>query len=239
MKGRNVEKTALVVAASRGIGAACARELAQRGFRVAVMARSEAVFDVAADLGGLAVKGDYQSPGSLEGAVTKVIEKWGRLDVLVNNAGHGPKGLVANLSDEDLETGFEVYFNGAVRATRAVLPHMRAQREGSIINIASAHPSEPSERFPTSMIARAALLTWAKLLSREVASEGVRINNVLPGFTVENPSEVPAEWTAGIPLRRAAAQGEIAKVVGFLASEDSSYVTGESIKVDGGNTRSV
>lgn len=234
-----MEKTALVVAASRGIGAACAQELAQRGFRVAVMARSETVFDVAAGINGLAVLGDYQSPGSLEDAVTQVIEKWGRLDVLINNAGHGPKGLVANLSDEDLEAGFEVYFKGAVRATRAALPHMRAQGEGSIINIASAHPSEPSERFPTSMIARAALLTWAKLLSREIAPEGVRINNVLPGFTVEDPAEVPVEWTAGIPLRRAAARGEIAKVVAFLASEDSSYVTGESIKVDGGSTRSV
>lgn len=233
------EKVALVVAASQGIGAACARELAARGYRVAVMARSEAIHQVAEEIGGLAVAGDYLHPGAVEDAVATVVEKYGRLDVLVNNAGHGPKGLVADLTDDELSEGFDVYFYGAVRATRAALSVMREQGSGAIVNIASAHPSEPSERFPTSMIARASLLTWTKLLSREVAPDGVRINNVLPGYTVADPAEVPSEWTAAIPLKRAAAQEEIARVVGFLASDDASYVTGQSIKADGGSTRSV
>lgn len=232
-------KVALVIAASQGIGAACARELAARGHHVAVMARSEALHEVAAEIDGLAVVGDYREEGAVERAVAAVVERWGRLDVLVNNAGHGPKGFVAELTDDELAEGFDVYFYGAVRATRAALPVMRGQGGGAIVNIASAHPSEPSERFPTSMIARASLLTWAKLLSREIAPDGVRINNVLPGFTVADPAEVPSEWTAAIPLGRAAAQTEIAKVVGFLASDDASYVTGQSIKADGGSTRSV
>ncbi|TDC85735.1 SDR family oxidoreductase [Actinomadura sp. 7K507] len=232
-------KTALVIAASSGIGAATARELAARGHRVMVMARGEAVDDLAREIGGLAVRGDYTAPGTIESAVERAAGEWGRLDVVVNSAGHGPKGTLEELTDEQLALGFQLYFYNVVRSCRAALPVMRSQGGGAIVNVSSAAPTEPSPRFPTSMVARAAMTTWVKLWSAEVAADGIRVNNVLPGYTVADPAAVPDEWVANIPMRRPAAFAEVARTVGFLASEHATYITGQNVRVDGGATRSV
>lgn len=232
-------KAALIIAASSGIGAACARELAARGHRVAVMARSEAVEAVATETGGLAIRGDYTEPGTIEAAVTRTADAFGRLDVLVNSAGHGAKGAMTELTEADYARGFDLYFYNVVRSAQAALPVMRAAGGGSIVNISSSDPAEPSPRFPTSMVARAALATWVKLWSAEAARDGVRINNVLPGFTVEDPSAIPAEQTSYIPLGRPSSQVDIARAVAFLASADAASITGQSLRVDGGSTRSV
>ncbi|WP_220504669.1 SDR family oxidoreductase [Microbispora sp. H13382] len=233
------KKAALVIAASSGIGAATARELATRGHRVAVMARGEALEDLAGEIGGLAVRGDYTARGTIESAVERVTGEWGRLDVVVNSAGHGPKGTLEELTDEQLALGFDLYFYNVVRACKAALPVMRSQGGGAIVNISSAAPTEPSPRFPTSMVARAAMTTWVKLWSAEVAADGIRVNNVLPGYTVADPATVPSDWVANIPMRRPASYAEIARTVAFLASDDAAYITGQNVRVDGGVTRSV
>ncbi|MBA5220236.1 SDR family oxidoreductase [Streptomyces griseoaurantiacus] len=230
--------TALVIAGSSGIGAASARELAARGHRVAVLARGEGVAELAEELGGLAIRGDYTGAGVVEAAVERVVAEWGRLDVLVNSAGHGPKGKLEELTEEDWAAGFDLYFYHVVRACRAALAPMRTQGGGSVVNISSASPTEPSARFPTSMVARAAMTTWTKLWADEVAADGIRVNNVLPGYTVADPETVPAAWTSSIPLGRAAAHREVARAVAFLACE-ATYTTGQNLRVDGGLTRSV
>ncbi|WP_329254680.1 SDR family oxidoreductase [Actinoallomurus sp. NBC_01490] len=232
-------RAALVIAASGGIGAACARELAARGYRVAVMARSEAVDTLATEIDGLAVRGDYTAPGAIEAAVARAADAFGRLEVLVNSAGHGPKGAMTELTEADYARGFELYFYNVVRSAQAALPVMRTQGGGSIVNISSSTPTEPSPMFPTSMVARAAMATWVKLWSAEAARDGVRINNVLPGFTVADPSAIPAERVSHIPLGRPAGHGDVARTVAFLASDDAAYITGQSLRVDGGSTRSV
>ncbi|MFD8590756.1 SDR family oxidoreductase [Streptomyces sp. NPDC059637] len=230
--------TALVIAGSSGIGAASARELAARGHRVAVLARGEGAAGLAGELGGLAIRGDYTEAGVVEAAVGQVVSAWGRLDVLVNSAGHGPRGKLEELTDQDLAAGFDLYFYNVVRACRAALAPMRAQGGGSVVNISSASPAEPSPRFPTSMVARAAMTTWTKLWADEVAADGIRVNNVLPGYTVADPESVPAEWTSAIPLGRAASYREIARTVAFVAC-DATYTTGQNLRVDGGLTRGV
>ena len=233
------QKSALVIAGSSGIGAAAARALTNDGCRVAVLARSDKVEAVAAEIGGLPIRGDYTEPGVIEEAVAEVVATWGRLDVVVVSAGHGAKGSMTELGVDDFAVGFDLYFYNVVRAAQAALPHMKAQGGGAIVNVSSASPTEPSPRFPTSMVARAAMTTWTKLFSVEVAADGVRVNNVLPGYTVADPSVVPAEWTATIPAGRAASYDEVGRVIAFLASDDAAYITGENLKVDGGFTRSV
>lgn len=230
--------TALVIAGSSGIGAASAREFAARGHRVAVLARGDGAEELARALGGLALRGDYTGAGVIEEAVARVVSLWGRLDVLVNSAGHGPKGKLEELTDQDLAAGFDLYFYNVVRACRAALEPMRAQGGGSIVNISSASPNEPSPRFPTSMVARAAMTTWTKLWADEVAADGIRVNNVLPGYTVADPETVPAAWTSAIPLGRAASHQEVARTVAFVAC-DATYTTGQNLRVDGGLTRGV
>ena len=169
--------------------------------------------------------------------VDQTTAKWGRVDVLVNSAGHGPRGPVLELTDDDWHRGMDVYFLGAVRPTRLVTPIMQRQRSGSIINISTFAAFEPDPVFPTSGVFRAGLAAFTKLFADRYAAENIRMNNVLPGFIDSLPEK--QEFRDRIPMKRYGRTQEIADVIAFLASEGAGYITGQNIRVDGGITRSV
>jgi NAD(P)-dependent dehydrogenase (short-subunit alcohol dehydrogenase family) len=226
---------AIVTAASRGMGAACARELAHRGYDLVLMARSDAIHTLAGELRAVAITGSVATESDLRRLVDAAIARYGRIDAVVNNTGHAPKGDLLQLTDEDWRTGFDLLFLNVVRVARLVTPLLLARGTGSIVNVSSFGAVEPSGRFPVSSAARAALGAYVKLYSERYASAGLRMNNVLPGWIDTYP--VDASTVAGIAAGRPGTADEVARVVGFLASQESSYVTGQSLLVDGGLVR--
>jgi NAD(P)-dependent dehydrogenase (short-subunit alcohol dehydrogenase family) len=227
-------KVAIITAGGSGMGAGAARKLAADGFHVAVLSSSGKGEALADELGGFGVTGSNQSNDDLKRLVDGTLERWGRIDVLVNSAGHGPKGDILELTDEDWHAGLDVYFLNAVRPTRLVTPVMVEQKSGVIINITTFATFEPEPAFPTSGMARAGLAAFTKLFADKYAADNIRMNNVLPGFIDSLPEK--EVFRQRIPMGRYGRVQEIADVVGFLAS---SYITGQNIRVDGGFTRSV
>ncbi len=232
------EKVAVVTAGGSGMGADSARRLAEDGFKVGILSSSGKGEALAHELGGLGVTGSNQSNEDLQRLVDRVIDVWGRVDVLVNSAGHGPRAPVLELTDEDWHRGMDVYFMNVVRPSRIVTPIMQAQKSGAIINISTFAAFEPDPVFPTSGVFRAGLAAFTKLFSDKYAAENVRMNNVLPGFVDSLPEK--DEFRSRIPMERYGSSfNEIAATVAFLASDGAGYITGQNIRVDGGITRSV
>jgi NAD(P)-dependent dehydrogenase (short-subunit alcohol dehydrogenase family) len=231
------EKVAVVTAGGSGMGAGAARKLAADGFRVAVLSSSGKGEVLARELGGLGVTGSNQSNDDLQRLIDQTEEKWGRVDVLVNSAGHGPRAPLLELSDEDWHQGMEVYFLNVVRPTRLVTPIMQRQKAGVIINISTFAAFEPDPVFPTSGVFRAGLAAYAKLFADRYAAENIRMNNVLPGFIDSLPEK--QEFKDRIPMERYGKTDEISATIAFLASDGAAYITGQNIRVDGGITRSV
>ncbi|WP_376962132.1 SDR family oxidoreductase [Azospirillum sp. A26] len=231
------EKVAVITAGGSGMGAASARRLAADGFKVAILSSSGKGEALAAELGGIGVTGSNQSNDDLKRLVDATMERWGRIDALVNSAGHGPRGSLLEISDEDWHRGIEVYFLNVVRAVRLVAPIMVGQKAGSIVNISTAWAFEPSAMFPTSAVARAGLAAYTKLFAEQYAAENVRMNNVLPGWIDSLPAT--EERRQSVPMQRYGSSEEIAATVAFLASPGAGYITGQNIRVDGGLTRSV
>jgi NAD(P)-dependent dehydrogenase (short-subunit alcohol dehydrogenase family) len=231
------EKVAIITAGGSGMGAGAARKLAADGHRVAVLSSSGKGEALARELGGIGVTGSNQSNDDLQRLVDLTMEKWGRVDVLVNSAGHGPRAPVLELTDEDWHLGLDVYFLNVVRPTRLVTPVMQQQKSGAIINISTFAAFEPDPVFPTSGVFRAGLAAYTKLFADKYAAENIRMNNVLPGFIDSLPEK--QEFRERIPMQRYGKTDEISAVVGFLASEGAGYITGQNIRVDGGITRSV
>ncbi|WP_223475611.1 SDR family oxidoreductase [Oricola indica] len=233
----NTQKVALVTAGGSGMGADAARRLASDGFKVAILSSSGKGEALAESLDGFGVTGSNQSLDDLKALVDGAMERWGRIDVLVNSAGHGPKGPVLELTDEDWHKGLDVYLLNVIRPTRLVTPLMQAQGGGSIINISTFAVFEPDPLFPTSGVFRAGLASFTKLFADKYAGDNIRMNNVLPGFIDSLPET--DERRARIPLGRYGRAGEVSSLVSWLASEDGGYMTGQNLRIDGGLTRSV
>jgi len=230
-------KVAIVTAAGSGMGAATARRFAADGYKVAVLSSSGKGEALAKELGGFGVTGSNQSNDDLKRLVDGTLERWGRIDVLVNSAGHGPRKQILEISDEDWHTGIDVYFLSAVRPTRLVTPTMQKQKGGAIVNISTAWAFEPSAMFPTSAVARAGIAAFAKVFADTYAADNIRMNNVLPGWIDSLPAT--EERRNAVPLGRYGKSAEIAATIAFLASDGAAYITGQNIRVDGGVTKSL
>lgn len=231
------QKVAIITAGGSGMGAGAARKLAEDGFNIAVLSSSGKGEALANELGGIGVTGSNQSNDDLQGLVDATMERWGRVDVLVNSAGHGPRGPVLELTDEDWHLGMEVYFLSAVRPIRMVTPIMQKQKSGSIVNISTFAAFEPDPVFPTSGVFRAGLAAYTKLYADKYAPDNIRMNNVLPGFIDSLPEN--EDFRKRIPMGRYGKTDEMSATIAFLASEGAGYITGQNLRVDGGITRSV
>ena len=228
---------ALIVGGGSGIGADAARKLSDTGYDVAVMSSSGKGEALGKELGGLGFTGSNLVVADLENFVSQAMDKFGKIDGVVNCTGHGPKGPVMEISDEDWHLGMDYYMLNVVRMTRLVLPIMQKQKAGSIVNISTFAVFEPDADFPTSAIFRAALAGYTKLFTDKYAADGVRMNNVLPGFINSLPEK--EDRLARIPAGRYADVRELSDTIAFFIGRESSYIMGQNIRVDGGLTASV
>ncbi len=212
----SAEKVAIVTAGGSGMGAAVAKRLSADGCKLAVLSSSGKGEALAKELGGIGVTGSNQSNDDLNRLVELTLEKFGRIDVLVNSAGHGPRASILDITDEQWHTGLDVYLMNVIRPTRIVAPFMVKQKAGSIVNISTAWAFEPSSMFPTSAVFRAGLASYTKIFSDTYAADNVRMNNVLPGWIDSLPAT--EERRQGVPMQRYGTSEEIAATVAFLAS---------------------
>lgn len=230
-------KTAIITAAGKGIGAAIARELSESGYQVALMSNAGGAEALASELNGLGMTGSVTSAVDLANLVQRTMDAFGRIDGVVNNTGHPPKGPLLEISDQEWHQGLDLVFMNVVRMARLVTPIMKNQGGGSIVNISTFSAFEPSPEFPLSSSLRAALGSFTKLYADRYASHGIRMNTIQPGFVDSYPES--EDILARIPMGRYARSPEIAQTVLFLLSNAAGYITGQNIRVDGGITRSI
>lgn len=237
-------KTAIVCGASSGLGLASAESLADEGANVAMFARRRDELEREAErIGALAVRGDVTSAADLERLVERTVQAFGGIDIVVWNSGGPPATAAADLTPEQLESAFELLLVPAVRLVQLCLPHLRTSPAGRLICITSAAVKEPTVHLALSNTIRPGLTGWAKTLARELGPDGVTVNCVAPG-RVSTPRMTELYGDKGpdlteIPLGRLGTPREFGDVVTFLASDRAAYVTGTTLQVDGGLSRSL
>ncbi|MBD2504166.1 SDR family oxidoreductase [Anabaena azotica] len=226
-------KVAIITAASRGIGAGCARELAAKGYNVALMARSPEVLDLAAELGGTAIQGSMTNPYDLQTLVESTLNKFGRIDAVVNSFGDPPRPDLLDISDEMWLENFEMLFLSLVRIARLVTPAMQNSGGGVIVNISASDSQEPSLGTPFSGTLRAAMEGFTKLYAKRYKADKIRMVCVAPFFVADSMAELEG-WNvpSDMMLGRPATYKEFAKTVAFLISDDAKFITGTTLKVD-------
>jgi NAD(P)-dependent dehydrogenase (short-subunit alcohol dehydrogenase family) len=246
-------KVAAVTGGSEGIGKAAAQRLAAEGAMVAICARRGDVLEEAAAAirqatGGqvLAVTADVTKAEDVDAFIGEAASRFGRLDILVNNAGTSSASPFESLTDETVRADLDLKLFGAIRATRAAIPHMKAAGGGRIINITTVGAKQPGARSMPTTLSRAAGIAMTKALSKELAEFNILVNTVCVALIKAGQHEKSAarqgvdveemykRMSANIPLGRVGEAAEVANVIAFLASDAASYVTGASINVDGG-----
>lgn len=256
------ERVAVVGGSSRGLGFAIARELAAEGCAVVICGRDADALDQArqtlageASADVLAVAANLSEPAGVEAVTSRALDQFGRVDVLVTNTGGPPAGPFESHSPEAWRNAVAQNLESVLNLTRAVLPSMKQQQWGRIINVTSIAVKQPVDGLILSNAVRAAVTGFARTLANEVAADGITVNNVLPGYTrterlvhlAEHNAKAQgtdaagayAKWEAEIPMRRLGEPDELAALVAFLASSRAAYITGQSIAVDGGWVRSL
>ena len=229
------EKTCLVIGGGRGMGAATAREMHKRGYRLSLMSPSESCEQLAKDLKAVALRGKAENKENLKSIVSFTMEKYGRIDSVLVHVGGPPKGDLLEIDDGDWDKANQMIIKPVISVAKLVTPIMLEQGGGSIVNITTFSAFEPSLTFPTSSVYRAGVSSFTKLFSERYGAKNIRMNCLLPGFT--DSLNLPEEFAQLSSLKRLARAEEQAKVAAFLLSDDSSYITGQSIRSDGGVTR--
>lgn len=230
------QKVCIVTGGGRGIGAAVAREMHARGYALALMSPSESCETLAAELGGVANRGVAQSGADLKAIVDLAMSSYGRIDAVLNHTGHPPKGDLLAITDENWDLAHDMIVKSVLRMSRLVTPVMEAQGAGSIVNVTTYAAFEPSPWFPASCTYRAAVSAFTKLYADRYGPQNIRMNCLAPGFT---DSLDVAKFGDLAALKRIGRVEEQAKAAAFLLTDDGSYVTGQTLRVDGGLTRHV
>tara|TARA_Y100000746_G_scaffold209335_1_gene198941 strand:- start:45 stop:704 length:660 start_codon:yes stop_codon:yes gene_type:complete len=217
------------------MGAATAREMHKRGYKLSLMSPSESCEQLAKDLKAVALRGKAENKENLKSIVSFTMEKYGRIDSVLVHVGGPPKGDLLEIDDEDWDKANQMIIKPVISIAKLVTPIMLEQGGGSIVNITTFSAFEPSLTFPTSSVYRAGVSSFTKLFSERYGAKNIRMNCLLPGFT--DSLNLPDEFAQLSSLKRLARAEEQAKVAAFLLSDDSSYITGQSIRSDGGATR--
>ena len=229
------DKTCLIIGGGRGMGAATAREMHGRGYRLALMSPSRSCEELAVELDGVARRGKAENADDTQAIFDLAMGAFGRVDACLIHVGGPPKGDLLEISEDDWDRANQMVLKPVIRMARLLTPVMEAQGGGSIVNITTFSAFEPSLTFPTSSVYRVGVSSFTKLYSDRYGPANIRMNCLLPGFT--DSLDLPQKFADMSALGRLARVQEQAKAAAFLLSDDSSYITGQSLRVDGGVTR--